>query len=377
MKAEEKPVDRLVENSSKQMENGKEQWKTVATMIVVNLAFAVVNMLFKKALDGGGNHMVLVTYRLTIATVFLVPIAYYWERKSRTKLTGTVICYLFFGALTGLTLCQYFFLLGLKYTSVGFSCAFLNIVPVNTFLLAIPFGLEKVSLGSKSGRAKVLGAVICISGAILLTVYKGPPLTKSDNTFAPNSPASEEKTRKWVLGSILLIAGTLSWSSWFLIQAQVQKRYPCPYSSTMILMFFASVQSAILSLIIKRDASMWILKGKLEILTVLYTGIVGSGLSYVGMSWCVKRKGPVFTAAFTPFTQIFAMVFDISIIGSLIVILGLYVLLWGKSKEAAEKCGMKQPQQQTDAAAIVIKEEAEVHHNEDPEVQAVKPATTT
>lgn len=37
------------------------------------------------------------------------------------------------------TLAQYFFLLGFEYTTAAFSCAFINIVPVSTFLLALPF----------------------------------------------------------------------------------------------------------------------------------------------------------------------------------------------------------------------------------------------
>ncbi|CAI0470188.1 unnamed protein product [Linum tenue] len=351
-----------------------EQWKTVALMVVINFAFAVVNVLFKKVLDGGTNQMVIIIYRLAISAIFLGPIGYYRERKSRTKLTGSILCQLFFGALIGLTLCQYLFLLGLKYTSAAFSCAFLNTVPVNTFLLAIPFGIEKVNLGSSGGRAKVLGALICMTGAILLSVYQGAPLTDSHSKYVT---PDAENSKKWVLGSILLIGGCLSWSSWFLIQAHVLKSYPCQYSSITILTFFASIQTAILSLAIERDASMWILKGKLEILTIVYSGIVGSGLCYVGMSWCVKQKGPVFTAAFTPFTQIFAAMFDFSIlheqlfvgsvIGSAIVVIGLYILLWGKSKEAADQCGVKQIEP-------VIEEG--VHHDDDPEAQVVKTTNT-
>lgn len=41
---------------------------------------------------------------------------------------------------------------------------------------------------------------------------------------------------------------------------------------------------------------------------------MGSGLCYVGMSWCVKKKGPVFTAAFTPFMELFAAIFDFFIL---------------------------------------------------------------
>lgn len=82
--------------------------------------------------------------------------------------------------------------------------------------------------------------------------------------------------------------------------------------------------------------------------------MVGSGLCYVGMSWCVKKRGPVFTAAFSPLVQIMAAMFDIpilheqlhigSLLGSVIVIIGLYILLWGKNKEMQD-CAMKVAQE--------------------------------
>lgn len=43
-------------------------------------------------------------------------------------------------------------------------------------------------------------------------------------------------------------------------------------------------------------------------------GIVGSGLSFVGMAYCVKKRGPVFTAAFSPLIQIIVAMFDFSIL---------------------------------------------------------------
>lgn len=42
--------------------------------------------------------------------------------------------------------------------------------------------------------------------------------------------------------------------------------------------------------------------------------MVGSGLCYVGMSWCVKKRGPVFTAAFSPLIQIMAAMIDIPLL---------------------------------------------------------------
>lgn len=42
------------------------------------------------------------------------------------------------------TLTQYLFLLGLKFTSATFTCAFINMVPVNTFIMALPFGWVRI-----------------------------------------------------------------------------------------------------------------------------------------------------------------------------------------------------------------------------------------
>ncbi|XP_050249579.1 WAT1-related protein At3g30340-like isoform X1 [Quercus robur] len=330
--------------------NCSREWKPVVIMLAVSFALAVVNLFLKKVLDEGMNQLIIVTYRQSIAAIFLAPIAYFWERKSRPELTARILFQFFLSALIGVTFTQYFFLLGLQYTSATFACAFLNMVPINTFLLALPFGLEKVNLKSKGGRAKVLGTLVCVSGALLLTLYKGMPLSKTHSqasTHITNHgmliPATRER---WAIGSIFLVAGSLMWSSWFLIQARIGKRYSCQYSSTAILNFFGAIQSCILSLIIKRNLAMWFLKGSLEILSVVYAGMVGSGLCYVAMSWCLKQRGPVFTSAFTPFIQIFVAIFDFSvlheqmylgsILGSILVISGMYVLLWGKSSEGAE-----------------------------------------
>jgi hypothetical protein len=48
--------------------------------------------------------------------------------------------------------------------------------------------------------------------------------------------------------------------------------------------------------------------------TLYLQGIIGSGLCFVGMSWCVKKRGPVFTAAFSPFVQIMAALIDIPVL---------------------------------------------------------------
>ncbi|KAK9020715.1 hypothetical protein V6N11_010732 [Hibiscus sabdariffa] len=308
------------DQSKETSERGSTAWSTTLTSTLLTTAVVVQWLNGKaKVLDDGMNHLVLITFRLSISTIFLAPIGYFWERNSRPKLTPRILCYLFFSAIVGASLTQYFFLLGIQYTSATFACAFVNMVPVITFIMALPFRIETVNLKSKSGRAKILGSVICVGGALLLTLYKGRPLFEHSHTMAPTIAhavklSSSRRAERWTIGCLALIVGTLLWSSWFIIQSYVGRRYPCQFSSTAIMSFFGAIQSAALSLLINRDLSMWVLKGKVEIITVLYAGMVGSGLSYVGMAWCVKKRGPVFTAAFSPLVQILAAMLDIPIL---------------------------------------------------------------
>ncbi|KAL5863205.1 hypothetical protein ACOSQ3_000719 [Xanthoceras sorbifolium] len=349
-----KYIDTEREREFKSM-NWHGQWTPVVLMVVINFGFATVNALLKKITDEGIHNLVIVTYRQAISGVFLSPIAYFCERNSRPKLTVGILCQLFFSALIGVTLSQYTFLIGLEYTSAIFACAFTNLVPVYTFLLALPFGLEKVNIKSFTGRTKVLGTLICIGGSILLTLYKGNPLTKPHVASTDQiMTIPTKKPEKWAIGSIVLILGTTLWSLWFLMQASIGKKYPCQYSSTAMLSIFGAIQSAILSLIVDRNLSIWVLKGTLEITSIVYAGMVGSGLCYVGMSWCVKQRDPVFTSAFTPLIQIFVAMFDFSllhepiylgsVLGSILVISGMYTLLWGKNREIDEANKMKQAQ---------------------------------
>ncbi|XP_057773626.1 WAT1-related protein At4g01440-like isoform X2 [Salvia miltiorrhiza] len=319
------------------------EWYPVMAMVGIDMAFAVSNILLKKVVNDGIDHLVFITYRQSVSAVFLFPLAYFLERGSRPKLTFSILCNLFVSAVIGASVTQYLFLLGIEYTSATFSCAFLNLVPVFTFIMALPFGLERVSIKCSSGRGKVAGALVCVGGAMLLTVYKGMPLFHFQRVQSMKPHMFIHGRERWAVGSVALFVGTICWSSWFLLQTHIGKRYPCQYSTTAIMAFFSAVQAAVLTFSVDRHLSVWILKNKSDILVVLYSGMIGSGLCFVGMSWCVKKRGPVFTAAFSPLVQIMAAMYDVpvmheqlhlgSVIGSVVVIAGLYIMLWGKDRE--------------------------------------------
>ncbi|ONK58991.1 uncharacterized protein A4U43_C08F1840 [Asparagus officinalis] len=280
-------------------------------MLAVSVAYAMLNTMIKKVIDEGMNRLVIITYRQLAATLFMAPVAYFSERKTRPKLTSEIFVSLFFSAI---------------------------------------LGLEIVNPKSREGIAKVLGTIICFTGAMLLTLYRGILLTNLSDSSQQNESKEQvihlmtaRNRGKWMLGTLALFAGTFSWSSWFLLQAKVSKKYPALYSSTALIFFLSFLQAAALSFSTQRGLSNWVLKGKLEIGTVLFSGLVGSGFGFLAMSWCVAKRGPVFTAAFSPLIQILVAGIDVTILheqlhlgivlGSVLVIAGLYFLLWGKSKE--------------------------------------------
>ncbi|CAA0842645.1 WAT1-related protein [Striga hermonthica] len=280
--------------------------KPIIVMVAAEFGLALVQIFLKKALNRGLDHLVIVVYRQSICTIFMIPFVFFLERSSWTKLTASLIGLMFLCALLGLTLAQYLFLLGLDYTSATFTCAFINMIPVFTFVLAWPLGMEKVNMKSNSGKAKVFGTLTCALGALMLPLYKGALLIGQAH-FVP----SQERPNRIGLGSAILSLASLVSSSWYLAQSRIGHKFPYQYSSTTIMSLFSAIQAAIMGVFITRGGtSKWILKGGLEILIVVYSGVVGSGLCYAAMSWSVKQRGPVFTSAFLPLMQIFTAILD-------------------------------------------------------------------
>ncbi|VAI41042.1 unnamed protein product [Triticum turgidum subsp. durum] len=328
-----------------------QEWKPVMGMLAFDLISAVMTALVKKALEQGLNRLVLVTLRQLVATIFLAPIAFFKERNTRPKLTLEILAYLFFSAVFGAALSQYTFFYGLQYTTATFAITFINLSPVLTFLIAVVMRMEPLKLKSMAGAAKITGTLTSLAGLLLLSLYKGVPLTHQAATSAPSpaahhaAPSDSSGNRSWMLGTIALLFNCLCFSFWLLLQTKLTKKYPAIYSNTAIMFFISTLQGGAVTLAMERHVSLWMLTSKLEIVTVLYAGIVGSGAGYLIMTWCVEKKGPVFTAAFIPMMQIMVAIIDFfflheqiylgSVLGSVLMILGLYLLLWGKKRDGA------------------------------------------
>ncbi|XP_004309045.1 PREDICTED: auxin-induced protein 5NG4-like [Fragaria vesca subsp. vesca] len=234
--------------------------KPVIMMVVTQISYSVMNILYKLVAVSGMNLIVFVAYRLMFSAAFLVPLALI--QKSRLKLTWTVLFEAFIIGLFGGTMTQILYMQCLALTSPTFVSAMLNLLPGITFVIALCFRLEKLNFGSKSysSIAKIVGTVMGIGGAMLSTFYRGPVFTVwSTHIDLQNSssvPLSPHRSSP-VLGFLAGLGSSVCFATWLIVQAKMSKIYPCPYSSTALMSCMGSIQSVILAICLERDWNQW------------------------------------------------------------------------------------------------------------------------
>ncbi|XP_057990634.1 WAT1-related protein At1g25270-like [Hevea brasiliensis] len=317
--------------------------KPVLVMVVVQVGFAGVNLLYKVAASYGMSLRIIVAYRFIFATAFMIPLSLFFERSRRPKLTWTVLFQAFLSGLFGGSLSQNLHLESIALTSATFASAMNNLVPAVTFILAISFGLEKVGLKTPAGKAKLVGTVMGIGGAMLFTFYKGSEINiwRTQIDLLKHYHSSHGHP---ALGCLLAMGTCFSNASWLIIQAKMSERYPYPYSSTMLMSFMASIQAVVFALSVEKDWSQWKLGWNIMLLTAAYAGIIVAGVLVTLQIWCLRLRGPLFVSIFNPLMLICtALVGSIllneklhlgSVLGGTLIVCGLYAVLWGKDKEA-------------------------------------------
>ncbi|MED6146362.1 WD repeat-containing protein wat1 [Stylosanthes scabra] len=331
-----------------------EKFQLHGAMLALQFGYAGFHVVSRAALNMGVSKLVFPVYRNIIALLLLLPFAYFLEKKERPAMTLNFLGQFFVLALVGITANQGFYLLGLENTSPTFASAIQNSVPAITFLMAAILRIEQVRLNRKDGISKVVGTILCVIGATVITLYKGPTIyspkpsttllltpTQTSTLLLEGDATSEGKN--WTLGCIYLIGHCLSWSGWLVLQAPVLKKYPARLSVTSYTCFFGLLQFILIALLFERDYQAWVFHSGAEAFTILYAGVVASGIAFAVQIWCIDRGGPVFVAVYQPVqTFVVAIMASIAlgeefylggVIGAVLIVVGLYLVLWGKSEE--------------------------------------------
>uniref|UniRef100_A0A0D9VPL1 WAT1-related protein n=1 Tax=Leersia perrieri TaxID=77586 RepID=A0A0D9VPL1_9ORYZ len=285
-------------------------------MILTQLCYTFMYFITEAAFNKGLNPYIYVTYRHLVVVVFIVPFAYYHEKKLRPKMTLMLFLEIFVLSLLGVSLTLNMYFASLK--------------------------MEIVNVRSLRGVAKIAGTVVSFAGVTTMTLYKGAAM--SSPWKAPiRIHGSGVVHESWLKGSFLAVASCVCWSIWYIMQASSLKRYPAQLSLTAWMCTVGGIQSVIFTAFMQHKPEDWRIGFGLKFWCIVYSGFACNGFTVFAQLWCTEKKGPVFVTMFNPLSTIMVAILAYfifgenlyvgSIIGGVVVILGLYMLLWGKDKD--------------------------------------------
>ncbi|XAR65039.1 hypothetical protein NMG60_11008993 [Bertholletia excelsa] len=269
-------------------------------MVIVMLAMATSMMVNKRALSKGMSKIILLVYSQALSGLILLPSIFIPHRADKPPLTFSVLC--------------------------------------RIFLLAMN-GMESLDGSRWSTQAKLIGTIVSIAGAFVVTFYRGPAILLPRWSLF-HQLLSQKSNR--VLGGLCFTVESLGNSVWYIFQGYILRLYPEELATACFYSFFVALQAAIVSLFTEGPGS-WLIRPDIRLTAVLYNGAVGIALRIGLCSWCLRRTGPLYCAMFKPLGTVFAFVLGFiflgdglylgSVVGAIIIVAGFYAVMWGKTKE--------------------------------------------
>ncbi|KAK3407772.1 hypothetical protein EUGRSUZ_J00144, partial [Eucalyptus grandis] len=304
-----------------------------SAMITVDSIAVGVTTLFKAANSRGMRSHVVLVYAYTIASLLLLPAAFF-SLKSRALPPLSVVILAKVGVL-GLVGYAHFNILGYAGNSMSsptLASAIGNLTPALTFILAILFTFQEVSLSKRNSQAKIIGTILSISRTSVITLYRGPPVI-----FTPKPPLSlyplvHTSNLNWVTGGILLTADYILITSWYILL--IMKEYPAELTVIFFYNVIVTFMNTIVCLITEHDMSAWRVRG-IGLASVICSGLFERCLTNIIHTWAIQLKGPFCVAMFKPLSIPVAVAMGVfflgdtlhlrSLIGATIPSIGFYI----------------------------------------------------
>ncbi|KAF7809267.1 WAT1-related protein [Senna tora] len=237
--------------------------------------------------------------------------------------------------LTGITMTQTFSFLGLSYSTPILVCAMGHLIPTFNFLLSLILSRKaELKLKSSGVLIQVMGSVVSIMGAALTELFRGPLIRHSSDHQLQHTNhhffVFSSTPEFWVLGGLLLASASFSVTLWNSIQKETVNLYPEPMKVMSYYSLLGTILSIMVALMVERDLDAWKLKHNTELILIVLTG-------------------PFYVQLFKPFGIAYATTFGISffpntlhygsVIGTAIIGMGYYCVMWGQMKGDEDKRG--------------------------------------
>ncbi|KAK6933217.1 EamA domain [Dillenia turbinata] len=330
----------------------------------------------------------------------------------RPKMTASIFLKIMVLGLLEPVLDQNLYYTGMKYTSAAFAATMCNVMPAVAFIMAWILRLEKVDLRKRHSQAKVLGTIVTVGGAMIMTLLSGPSLKLPGSREHHNAATNVVHQENPLKGAILMACGCFCWASFVILQVRFSllmatshytcthfptlvkgssltisrkllpnmmqlfhrlrhfskisftknkyakflifprldvqaitlKSYPAELSLTALICMMGTIEGSMLAFAMEgRNPAVWAVHFDTKLAATLYSGTICSGLGFFISGLIMKEKGPVFVTTFNPLNMVIVTIlgfFILSerlylgrIIGAIIIVAGLYLVIWGKKKD--------------------------------------------
>ncbi|XP_075103141.1 WAT1-related protein At3g28080-like [Nicotiana tabacum] len=130
--------------------------------------------------------------------------------------------------------------------------------------------MERLVLRAKSSLAKSVGTIILITGAFVMTFYKGPAIFSHESVVHNRNIGQPllSTQSNWIIGSSLLTTASFLVSLLYIVQAWIMKDYPQELMVTVIACGFVTILSFVVALIAEKDPNAWKIRPDLKLIQI-------------------------------------------------------------------------------------------------------------
>ncbi|TVU42863.1 hypothetical protein EJB05_09286, partial [Eragrostis curvula] len=330
---------------------------TICGLFAVQCIMGLYMMFLNGLLTAGVPSLFIIVVACAASSVVVLPFAVAIERKEwRPKVWSPMLVFqLVVISLGGVSIYQVFMMLGVERTSPAIASAMPNLGPGFIFVIAACVRFERFEWKCKYTRAKILGTLVCLSGAMCVSFLKHPTPSVSPKSIPSNEELSQGNVNKeWILGCFYLLTGVLILACNTVMQAAALKRFPAPLSICSITAMMGSIFSAIIQVLMEGKLSAGTSDNIPRIIgEIILVGGVVIGLCTTFQVSSIGRKGPVLVSMFSPFQTVFSALISLfffgqwiglgCLVGIVLMFVGLYVVLWAKNCEDKMFIELKAP----------------------------------
>lgn len=213
--------------------------------------------------------------------------------------------------------------------------------------------MERLQLHTNGGQIKSVGVMLCLGGGLIIALYKGKLLHIISHPILthPSITVFNNAAKHWTRGTMFLLVSCLCFGIWYISQVKLFKIYPHKFWATFYICIIAAVQLGFTGLCINRSKVAWHLTLNLQLITILYSGALATAVSFCLVSWAVAERGPTYSSMFNPLSMMFVAISEAlllgeaisvgSLIGMILIMVGLYLFIWSKNRETSTETKKK------------------------------------